>query len=97
MLLSNKELWVLEEVERGQSCFRNQDTVCLLQVARTSATERNPVGEPNSNWEEISSRPMGTGKMPHWREVAEVGGVGQEIVARGMLVTVSGELGGRKH
>lgn len=74
MLLSNKELWVLEEVERGQSCFRNQDMVCLLQVARTSATERNPVGEPNSNWEEISSRPMGTGKMPHWREVAEVGG-----------------------
>lgn len=55
--LSNKE-----EAERGQSYFRNQDTVCLLQVVRTSATERNPVGEPNPNWEEIPSRPMGTGK-----------------------------------
>lgn len=66
--LRNKEFWVLEEVERGQSYFRNQDTVCLIQVARTSAAAaaavgRNRVGEANSNWEEIPSRPMGTGKM----------------------------------
>lgn len=78
-LLSNKELWVLEEVERGQSYFRNQDMVCLLQVARTSATERNPVGEPNSNWEENPSRPTGTGKTPHCGEVAGAGGGGRKL------------------
>lgn len=67
--LRNKEFWVLEEVERGQSYFRNQDTVCLIQVARTSAVaaaaavERNRVGEANPNWEEIPSRPMATEKM----------------------------------
>ena len=79
LLLSNKELWALEEVERGQSYFRNQDTVCLFQVARTSAAERNPVGEPNSNWEENPSRLMGTGKTPNWGEVAENGGGGEVV------------------
>lgn len=55
MLQRNKELWVLEGVERGQGCFRNQGTVCLLQVARAGAVERNPVEEPNSNSAEILS------------------------------------------
>lgn len=47
--LRNKESWVLEQVERGQSYLKNQDTVCPLRVARTSAAERKMGEGSDSN------------------------------------------------